>query len=106
MVAHELGHNFGSEHTHCYMPPLDHCYNGESGCYSGPESLPPGGGTIMSYCHLLPGGDVEREPHVRRRPSAGVMRAGAENGVCIGPPCGDGSLDPGEDVRRRQQRER
>ncbi len=52
-VGHELGHNFGSPHTHCYSTPLDHCYNGEAGCYSGATSCPAGGkGTIMSYCHL------------------------------------------------------
>lgn len=64
VVAHELGHNFGSDHTHCYDPVIDECYNGEAGnrCWAGAESLPTGGpagqapGTIMSYCHLLPGG--------------------------------------------------
>ena len=55
--AHEMGHNFGSPHTHCFSPPIDMCYSGESGCYSGTVVNPgPLGGTIMSYCHLLAGG--------------------------------------------------
>jgi len=95
-VAHELGHNFGSPHTHCYMPPVDECYNQESGCYSGPTLLPPGGGTIMSYCHLLSGGQANVNLTFGATVSA-VLRTGAENGICIGPPCGDGILDPGED---------
>jgi cysteine-rich repeat protein len=96
VVAHELGHNFGSEHTHCYAPPLDHCYNGESGCWNGAESLPPGGGTIMSYCHLLPGG-LSNVNLTFGTTVSQVLRTGAENGVCIGPPCGDGLLDPEEE---------
>jgi hypothetical protein len=65
--AHEMGHNSGSPHTHCYAPPIDMCYSGESGCYSGAVSVPPGGGTIMSYCHLRPGGfaNVNLEFHAR-----------------------------------------
>ena len=55
-VAHELGHNFSSPHTHCYSPEIDECSNAGNGCYSGPLSVPSDGGTIMSYCHLRSGG--------------------------------------------------
>ncbi len=64
LVGHELGHNFGSPHTHCYSPAIDHCFNGEGGCYSGGTSCPAATtingvtnvrGSIMSYCHILGG---------------------------------------------------
>ncbi len=49
VFAHELGHNFGTLHTHDgYDPVIDGCGNGD--CSQA------WGGTIMSYCHGCAGG--------------------------------------------------
>jgi len=81
-MCHELGHNFGSVHTHQYCPPLDECsppgYWGdcqdEMACITN--------GTMMSYCHACPGGMANFttwfHPVV-----AGVMRA-ASQASCFG----------------------
>ncbi|MFA7605118.1 MAG: M12 family metallo-peptidase [Rhodocyclaceae bacterium] len=78
--AHELGHVFGSLHTHEFdlnlghTLPVDCCDAGDTGyCRTQPLLLPgigslQGGsigqrtGTIMSYCHLLPGGNDNISP--------------------------------------------
>jgi hypothetical protein len=68
VTAHEIGHNFGSPHTHCYnklgLVNPDNCFNTEPGCFSGTPVCPAAAtyqgvpnvlGTLMSYCHLLGG---------------------------------------------------
>lgn len=62
VVAHELGHTFGSHHTHCTAKTggggyYDMCENGEPStgthtCYAGTEVSTYG--SIMSYCHQHP----------------------------------------------------
>jgi hypothetical protein len=94
VVSHELGHNFGSPHTHCYNPPIDTCYSGE--CYTGPVSLPPDGtGTLMSYCHTLPGGLLNMDLSFHSRVQAQIanfMAALQSNFVCdLTSPCGAGA---------------
>jgi hypothetical protein len=88
-VAHEMGHNFGSPHTHCYSPPIDKCYNQEAGCYSG-AVVDPGveGGTIMSYCQLLGWSRINLIFHTRcitetMRPT--ILNASIPSQSCIHP---------------------
>lgn len=68
VIAHELGHNFGSPHTHDFFPAIDECAFGN--CITN--------GTIMSYCHLCPGGmnNITTFFHPQ---SVALMTAAAQN---------------------------
>ncbi|HSD65976.1 MAG TPA: M12 family metallo-peptidase [Vicinamibacteria bacterium] len=104
LVAHEVGHNFGSDHTHCFptpTTPVDTCYSGESGCYVGATSCPTPftidpvngspvtgvTGTLMSYCHMLPGCSASSVFHPQ---SVAVIAPIVDGkvGVCIFPNAG------------------
>jgi hypothetical protein len=98
VVAHEVGHNFGSQHTHCYLSPtpIDTCYSGESGCYSGVTSCPAPQtingvanvrGTLMSYCHLLTGCSSSTVFHPRTVALLDPIVA-SKVGVCVFPVAG------------------
>ena len=60
VIAHELGHLFGSQHTHACVwngnnTAIDGCAGITEGLCGTPD-IPAQGGTIMSYCHLRPQG--------------------------------------------------
>ena len=94
VVAHELGHNFGSNHTHwCGWPggpdhpdevegstgTIHDCYDSEGGCA---ETVINEQGTIMSYCHLQPAGAIlEFHPVVEQAALFPTINA---NGFCHG----------------------
>jgi len=71
VVAHETGHNFGTWHTHDYCPPLDQCSPSFGQCQTAQVCIT--NGTIMSYCHLCPGGMTNIAP-IFHPETAQVMR--------------------------------
>ncbi|OAV44751.1 M12 family metallo-peptidase [Lewinella sp. 4G2] len=84
VLAHEFGHNFGSQHTHACAwngngTAIDGCYSTEGNCGAAP--IPTGGGTIMSYCHLTNVG-VNFNLGFGTQPG-NLMRNRAYNGSCL-----------------------
>lgn len=65
VFTHELGHLFGSDHTHACVwngnnTAIDGCAGTVEGNCPLPNRKPEGGGTIMSYCHFTTGIDFNK----------------------------------------------
>ena len=76
-MCHELGHNFGSVHTHQYCPPLDECAPEVLWGDCQDEQACTDRGTLMSYCHSCPGAMANYTTWYHPV-AAQVMRAAAE----------------------------
>ena len=83
IVAHELGHNFGSRHTHETCPPIDECAPPGSWGPCQDEQAHLDQATLMSYCGVCPGG-FENFTTWFHEDLAAVMRAAAD-ASCLEP---------------------
>jgi metallopeptidase family M12-like protein/type IX secretion system substrate protein len=97
VCTHEMGHLIGSRHTHACVwngnnTAIDGCAGQTEGSCSLP-GYPPGGGTIMSYCHLQNVG-INLNLGFGPQPQAVVLNT-VNNASCLsscggGPTCYDG----------------
>lgn len=97
VLAHEIGHNLGSPHTH------DCAWNGNNtaidGCgnqagYGGCTGPIPSKGTIMSYCHLLSGVGIDFNLGFGPQPGD-LMRSRVYNAPCLTTCSAPNTLDVG-----------
>lgn len=90
-MTHEIGHNLGSPHTHaCRWNGNDTAIDGcgpASGNNEGCNApLPTDGGTIMSYCHLVPSVGINFTKGFGPQPGA-LIRATVNSKGCLGQDC-------------------
>jgi hypothetical protein len=93
VITHELGHVFGSPHTHgCYWngnnTSIDGCGTQagyvEGNCTLGP--IPTSGGTIMSYCHLVSGTGINFANGFGTQPRARIL-SHLSSSLCLSSDC-------------------
>ncbi|WP_173021315.1 M12 family metallo-peptidase [Lewinella sp. W8] len=104
VIAHELGHLLGSQHTHACVwngnnTAIDGCPGWTEG-FCGTPGIPASGGTIMSYCHLTPVG-INFELGFGDQPTAVIQNRVAAAQDCVQASCAsppdNGGGDDGED---------
>jgi hypothetical protein len=86
VMAHEIGHTMGSNHTHwCGWSggAIDNCYTQEGTCPAGPA--PTSSGTIMSYCHLSSVG-INFANGFGAQPGA-LLRSRVSTSTCLAATC-------------------
>ncbi|GGG54260.1 M12 family metallo-peptidase [Epilithonimonas arachidiradicis] len=96
-MTHEMGHSLGSPHTHaCFWngnnTPIDWCgptarpaIIDSEGLNCSSDVIPENGGTIMSYCHLMPVG-VNFSLGFGEQPGA-LIRQTVDSKACLGTDC-------------------
>jgi hypothetical protein len=93
VITHELGHLYGSPHTHgCYWngdgTAIDGCGTQagyiEGDCETGP--IPDNQGTIMSYCHLIDGVGINFANGFGEQPAARIINH-IERSQCLSTDC-------------------
>lgn len=93
VITHELGHLFGSPHTHgCYWNGNGTAIDGcgtiagyvEGECETGP--IPQNQGTIMSYCHLVDGVGINFANGFGPQPAARIINH-VESSSCLSTDC-------------------
>lgn len=98
VCTHEIGHNIGSPHTHdCFWngndTRIDNC-GGQAGFPSGNCSNDPpnptNGGTIMSYCHVLPNVGINFNNGFGPQPAELLQQRIADASCLIG--CGGANI--------------
>ena len=107
VVAHEMGHNFGSRHTHACVwngnnTQIDDCgneyanNNGQTpegnACYDSNNPILPNSGTVMSYCHLLWSVGIDLANGFGQQPGDKI-RSEYNSASCLGA-CTGGIPDP------------